>query len=596
MIASPILRRGLLALLFALGTVVRIVVMPLPGTSDLPAQKAWSYGSTQDFSGVYGAGGDPLERREIRWSDQVATVMYPPMSIVELAAAGHIYRAVRPDYRDSVLLTVLIKLIGLAWEIAFVAFLLTWGRRAMGAAAAEWSALAFWLSPAVWVSGAALGYTDAQAAVPIVLALIAALADWPILVGLLAAISVLTKPQAVFLLPLLAVLCVRGAGTPDWRALWRAAASGVLTTFAIFTPFIVRGSVPNVMQGMSRMFMHDMLSGQAANLGWIGTWLLRVRYGIPDLGWYRALRMQIGILSITRVTELGYPNARVVGVMLTSAALAWVMWRAWRGVSRPGAVALGAWSIYAYFIFSAQVHENHLYIALPLLALAAGELKALRPAFFWVSAIVTLNVYLFEGLGNGHPPLVNRHWTVVDMTVVLSVINVCVFVWFTRLVAAGHPRAARCSRRDGAIVTPALERPSSFRRFPFMYWGAIIALAGFALYLVGVSFALVRFALDPGGRWLAVNRAIVWYSGVPTAIGFAVIAIDLLFCLPCEAADGPHRRCRRVCRPADDGDADRLQRRVEHRGGRGRFSAAPPREPRDRRQQSQLRRDARAGP
>lgn len=70
------------------------------------------------------------------------------------------------------------------------------------------------------------------------------------------------------------------------------------------------------------------------------------------------------------------------------------------------------------------------------------------------------------------------------------------------------------------------------RRFPFIYWGALIALAGFAMYLAGVSFALIRLAIDPAGRWLAVNHAIIWYSGVPTAIGFVLAAIDLLFFLP----------------------------------------------------------------
>lgn len=65
-----------------------------------------------------------------------------------------------------------------------------------------------------------------------------------------------------------------------------------------------------------------------------------------------------------------------------------------------------------------------------------------------------------------------------------------------------------------------------------MYWGAIVALSGFAMYLVGVSFALVRLVIDPGSRWLDLNQAVVWYSGVPTAIGFALIAVDLLFCLP----------------------------------------------------------------
>jgi hypothetical protein len=431
--------RGTLFALLAVGAIVRIIGLPLPGTEDVPGQKAWAFGASQDYTGAYGVGGHPLARREIRWSDQIATINYGPVAVAENAASGHLYRLFHPDFRDSVLLNVMVKLAGLCWEIVLVIALLTWGRRLMGTAA-EWAALAFWLSPGVWVSGSALGYTDAQAAVPIVLALIAALANRPILVGVLTAVGVLTKPQGVFVIPLLAVLCIRRADAPDWRSLWRAAAAGTAATFALCLPFVIRGSFPNMIQGMARVFSQDMLSAQAANLGWIGTWLLRVRYGIPDLGWHRALNMKIGVLGITRVMELGYPNARVIGTILTASSLVWVVWRAWRGVSRPAAAALAAWAIYAYFIFNTQEHENHLYSAIPLLALAAGELPAFRPAFYWVSGIVTMNEYLFYGFGYTHPSLISRNATFIDTTVVLSVINVCVFAWFTRQVAAATRR------------------------------------------------------------------------------------------------------------------------------------------------------------
>jgi hypothetical protein len=443
-------RRTLLALLFA-GALVRIIVLPLPGTVDVEALKLWSYGANHDFSGVYGVGGSPLERREVHWLDLSGVVTYPPMSIVEVAIAGRVYRAILPDYPNSTLLTLLIKLTGFLSEVLFVAVLLTWGRRVMGQEAAEWSAIAFWLSPGIWFTGCALGYSDAQAAVPIVLALIAALGNWPVVVGALAAVSVLTKPQAVFLVPVLAVLILRRTTAPDWRGLLRAAMSGASTTLLIVLPFIIRGSFPNLLQAMSRLFKHDMLSAQSANLGWIGTWLLRVRYAIPDVGWHEALTMKIRILALTRVQELGFPNARVVGVMLTSAALAWAMWRTWRGVSRAGAAALASWSLYAYVILGAQVHENHLYMALPMLVFAAGELPELRAPFWAVSAIVTLNIYLFEGLGSGHPPLIDRGWTFVDMTVLLSVVNVGVFVWLTRRIAA----ATRVPQRIAMTATSA---------------------------------------------------------------------------------------------------------------------------------------------
>ena len=114
----------------------------------------------------------------------------------------------------------------------------------------------------------------------------------------------------------------------------------------------------------------------------------------------------------------------------------WAGWRASGGVTRAGAAALAAWSIYAYVILGAQVHENHLYPALPLLALAAGELAVLRSFFWIVSGIFAFNLYLFYGLGAGHPPIINRSWSGIDFTVWLSLANVVVFVVFTRRVAA----------------------------------------------------------------------------------------------------------------------------------------------------------------
>ena len=428
-------RRSLLWLLLA-GSLVRVFVLPMPGTVDVEALKLWSFAATEDFSGVYGVGGTPLERREVHWLDLSGVVNYPPMSIAEVAAVGRIYRAIRPDFPNSTLLTLLIKLPGLVSEIAFVAILLTWGRRFIGKAAAEWTAVAFWISPGIWYTGTLLGYSDAQAAVPIVVAWIAVLTDYPVWVGVLSAVSVLTKPQTVFLVPVLAVLMFRNGRDAGWRSLWRAAASGSLTSAVILAPFVIRGSFLNMAQAMSRLFQHDMLSAQAANLGWIGTWVLRVGYAVHDLGWHRALTNKIGILSITRVSQLGYPNARLVGVAMTTTALVWAMWRASRGVSRAGGAALAAWSTYAYMMLGAQVHENHLYVTLPMLAVAAGELTSLRSAFWILSGILSLNLYLFEGFGSGHPPLLDRHWTFIDMSVLLAMVNLTVFVWVTRRVAA----------------------------------------------------------------------------------------------------------------------------------------------------------------
>jgi hypothetical protein len=429
----PLNHRTLVLILLA-GTILRLVVLPLPGTVDVEAMKMWSFATTEDFSGVYGAGGSPLERRIVQWLDVSGAVTYPPMALTEIGASGVVYRAIRPTFPDSRLLTVLIKLPGLAAEILFVGLLLTWGRRVVGRATADWTAAAFWISPAIWFAGPGLGYYDAQAAVLMVAGVLAIYTRRPALVGALSAVAVLTKPQAVFFVPVFAVLLWQAGRAPRWRGVARAAVAGIVTTTVILAPFIVRGSVPNVVQAMSRLFEHDMLSGNAANLGWIATWFFRVIPGIPDRGWHDALTMTIRILGIRRLMDIGYPNFRLVGTALTSTALVWAMWRARRGLPIGPAAALAAWCTYAYMMLGAQVHENHLYMTIPMLALAAGACRGLRPAFWAVSVIFTINLYMFEGLGAGHPSLLDRRWTFIDMSVLLAVANLAVFVLFTRQV------------------------------------------------------------------------------------------------------------------------------------------------------------------
>jgi hypothetical protein len=82
-------------------------------------------------------------------------------------------------------------------------------------------------------------------------------------------------------------------------------------------------------------------------------------------------------------------------------------------------------------MLSAQVHENHLWGAVPLLVLAAAGRPAFRSILFLVSAIVALNLNLFYGFGAGYA--LPRTLTVIDATVVLAAIN-CAALWRHALV------------------------------------------------------------------------------------------------------------------------------------------------------------------
>jgi hypothetical protein len=140
------------------------------------------------------------------------------------------------------------------------------------------------------------------------------------------------------------------------------------------------------------------------------------------------------MVRISTVVGWGFPNPRTIGTMLTALALGWAMWRGRHGLSRAHGALLGAWCVLAYFMVSGQVHENHAYLALPLLVIAAGEDARLRPLLWATTAAYSLNLYIFYGLGQTSPPLFERGWTYIDFSILLSIAYVLLFAWLTARV------------------------------------------------------------------------------------------------------------------------------------------------------------------
>ena len=119
-------RRAALWVVLLICAIARAVVLPLPGTLDVPDWKATAFVGSQDLLGIYGHGGSPPEERRMIWEHISVTTEYPPVSQLEMAIVGRVYRMIDPEFHDGPLLTVLIKLPGLLAEILLVWALLTW--------------------------------------------------------------------------------------------------------------------------------------------------------------------------------------------------------------------------------------------------------------------------------------------------------------------------------------------------------------------------------------------------------------------------------------------------------------------------------------
>ena len=431
----------LLLLALLAGAIVRGALLPLPGTGDVGSWKSWSFQGSRDTTGLYGVGGTPPERGVIKWRDIVGTTEYPPLALYEMSAVGVVYRRIDWRYNDTPALTALIKTPGLIAEIAFVIVMLTWGARAFGRTEARWIALAFWLNPAIVLNGSALGYLDAQMAVPAALAIVAVGLGRPGLGGVLAAVAVMTKAQALFVMPALALALVRQERVDRLRAMVWFASSALATVALLVLPFAVRGALPNMIGALARLGAHDMLSGHALNAWWIVTWLTRAIYALDELDWVTAFTMPVRILSGTRFVEIGLPNPKPLGAAIVIALVLWGLWRLRGSRTLADWSFFAGWSVLAYFMFGAQVHENHAYLAIPCLAVAAGLHPRWRTFFWLASALVAFNMYVFYGLGEGWPPIIDRRWTGIDLTVIGSIPALALFVYGTRRLAPVSDRS-----------------------------------------------------------------------------------------------------------------------------------------------------------
>jgi hypothetical protein len=422
--------RALLIGLIA-GAALRAAILTSPGSPDLHTWKSWSFTAALDPLGLYGTGGHPPERRVLRWGEVTGTTEYLPLGLYELGLVGSIYRGIDPPYRDSKWLTCLIKLPGLLSEMALVIVLLTLGGAVMDRAAARWMALALWLNPAIILNGAALGYLDAQMAMPMVLAFIAVIAGRPGLAGVLAAAAVLTKPQALFAGPALVLALLQQRRVPVRRALAMWIAGGLSATVAIVLPIVFHGAWPNMLQAVGRAASHDMLSGFGLNAWWVVTWLVRSIYAAPELGWLAAFTTPVRILGISRFVEIGFFDPKPFAAVLVLAAMSWFCWKHRQDRSPATWAFVGGWSVLTYFVWNVPVHENHLYLAVPLFALAAALDRRHRVTFWTVSILCALNMYLFYGLGYGWPPLIGRGWTGIDFSVIVALVTCGVWVRLT---------------------------------------------------------------------------------------------------------------------------------------------------------------------
>jgi hypothetical protein len=166
------------------------------------------------------------------------------------------------------------------------------------------------------------------------------------------------------------------------------------------------------------------------------TWLTRAYYSIGDFGFPRAFLVPVRrILQISSFTKVGLPNPRPFAAAMLAFALGWAYWKGRLVRDLAVLVGLAAFTVHAFFTLSVNVHEHHMMMMVPLLALAGALRPAYRPLCYAVSAICALNMNMVYGIGMGWGFGFPRALTPIDASVILAFVNIAVFGWHARLFA-----------------------------------------------------------------------------------------------------------------------------------------------------------------
>jgi Gpi18-like mannosyltransferase len=375
------------------------------------------------------------------WPETYA--VYPPLTLLPMQLAGSLYQRLQDPTFDlnaaqqSLWLRESIKFAALAWHVLTAAALFLLVRKAFDEPVAAIAASLYVLNPAALYDVAHWAQPDGAHSLFSVLAV--GLLDLGQVIAPWAAIAAaaLAKPQAWFLVPLLAVATLRMHGV---GGVVRGAVAGAIVAVIISLPFVLSGRIADLLSlPMTVSTVMPVVSADAHNLWWLIV----------------GLRGQDPLVLQDSARALGPLSYRTLGAALVAFTMLLTCWLYW--TRRAGLAEVAALGVLGWFVFTTQAHENHLFFALPLLSLAWPGRPLLLIPFAVITVTLLLNMLLhdqlvLEALGSGlYDPQLDR------LRLFNAALNVaCLLAWATWAVlrtptAVMHSSLARQRARLAAL-------------------------------------------------------------------------------------------------------------------------------------------------
>jgi dolichyl-phosphate-mannose-protein mannosyltransferase len=335
---------GLLALSFA----VRFLLFPTQGyVNDLNTFASWFNTAAEHGPRVFYS--------VVSWCD------YPPLNVYFFWGFGSLAQALSLSGTQA--MSSIVKLAPNIFDIATAFLIYVFVRQRLNFKTALLATALYAFNPAVIFNTAVWGQFDAIYTFLLVLSLMLALASKPELSAVAFTLGILTKPQSIALLPLIAFLIFRKNG---WRRLFTSTLAGAATVFVVILPF----EWSNPVTFLSNIYFGAYSGYEYTSINAFNAWALGGLW-VPD-----------GSLF-------------VVGWVLFGAFAAFTLYVLHRRFNASGEILVlfsAFMLLFGFFMLPTRIHERYLFPAISMLALMFPFIKKARMLYVVLTATLLVNV------------------------------------------------------------------------------------------------------------------------------------------------------------------------------------------------------------
>lgn len=331
---------------------------------------------------------------------------YPPFSIYIFWIFGNIAHAIGPDSLDF-----LIKLPQNLFDLATAYLIFRFVRSNYFFLPALGAMTVYAFNPAVIFDLAVWGQFDSIYTFFMIASLYALLRSKYEVSGALFSLAILTKPQSIVLLPVLAYVMLRNGG------LKRAITSGLVSITSVFL-FIA----PFNWSGNPITFLMDRYSG----------------YGVYQYNSINAYNFWalMGFWKADTVPHMGL-SYQVWGIIIFVIFMIFVMWQLHRRYEQKAAIFAVFLLMFGFFMLTTRMHERYLFPVFALLALGWAGRFTFKSFTTWLYLGLTGTflanlVYVMAQLKAGDF-IPDGHWSLYVLAPLNIILFVSAIVYFWRM-------------------------------------------------------------------------------------------------------------------------------------------------------------------